>query len=76
MLSVALAVPPMTAPLASALLVLCCLAKTPRQAVLSAVMASALLAGMAVASGAPVWSAPATLAGWLLIIGMAALVRR
>jgi len=76
LLSVALAVSPVTAPLASALLVVCCLEKTPRQAVLSAVMASALLAVLAVIGGAGVWSAPATLVGWLLIIGMAALVRQ
>ncbi len=76
LLSVTLAVSHLTAPLASALLVLCALAQSPRVAILSAGIASGLLALLAIIIGEPVWSAPATLIGWALAIGMATLVRR
>ncbi len=66
----------MTAPLASALLVLCALAQSPRLAIQLAGIAAGILAILAIVSGEQVWSALATLIGWTLVIGMAALVRR
>ena len=76
LLSVGLAISPLTAPLASALLVLCALAQSPRLAILSAGIASVVLVILAIVGGGQAWSAPATLVGWTLVIGMATLVRR
>jgi hypothetical protein len=76
LLTVALAVSQLTAPFASALLVLCGLAKSPRQALLSAVAATGVLALLAVIAGGQIWEAPATLVGWTMVIGMAWLVQR
>ncbi len=76
MLSIALAVLPFAAPLASALLVLCALAQSPRLAIESAGIAGGMLAVLAIVGGEPAWLAPAILIGWTLIIAMATLVRR
>jgi len=76
LLSIALAVLPFAAPLASALLVLCALAQSPRLAIESAGIAGGMLAVLAIVGGEPAWLAPAILIGWTLIIAMATLVRR
>jgi len=76
LLSAALGALSVTAPLASALLVLCALAQSPRLAIQLAAMATGMLAVLTVVSGEQAWSALATLIGWMLVIGMATLVRR
>jgi len=75
-LSVALGAPSLTAPLAGALLALCVLAQSPGSAIQSAGIAAVVLGILAAFSGGQVWSAPATLIGWMLVIGMATMVRR
>ncbi len=76
LLSVVLTLLPFAAPLASALLVLCVLAQSPRLAIQSAVIAGGMLAILAIVSGGQAWWVPVILIGWMLVIGMAALIRR